>query len=110
MASRAQVAVVLGVMLFDAAAGAQTPAFEVASVKPSGSGGSTGPSAMPRVLPLSGGRFTAANIPFRMLVAVAFDVEDERIIGGPSFYAIFSDETAYILPITAGFRYMFSSP
>jgi hypothetical protein len=36
--------------------------------------------------------------------------ESWRIIGGPSFYAIFADETQYILPITAGFRYLFSSP
>jgi hypothetical protein len=33
-----------------------------------------------------------------------------RIMGGPSFYAIFSDpNTGYILPITAGIRYLFSS-
>lgn len=36
--------------------------------------------------------------------------ESLRIIGGPSFYAIFDDEVAYILPITAGIRYLFSSP
>ena len=29
------------------------------------------------------------------------------IIGGPSFYIIAADETGYILPVSAGFRYFF---
>jgi hypothetical protein len=32
-----------------------------------------------------------------------------RIIGGPSLYVIFADDTQMVLPITAGFRYLFSS-
>jgi hypothetical protein len=31
------------------------------------------------------------------------------IIGGPSFYIIAADETGYILPISAGFRYFFGT-
>jgi hypothetical protein len=31
------------------------------------------------------------------------------ILGGPSFYIIIDDENAYILPLTAGFRYRFGS-
>ncbi len=33
-----------------------------------------------------------------------------RIIGGPSLYIVFEDETSTVLPITAGFRYLFSNP
>jgi hypothetical protein len=32
-----------------------------------------------------------------------------RLIGGPAVYIIFADETQAVLPIRAGFRYLFSS-
>jgi hypothetical protein len=32
-----------------------------------------------------------------------------RIIGGPSVHLIFADETQVVLPITAGFRYLFTT-
>lgn len=84
-ARRAGVAVLLGLMLRPPTPAAQTPAFEVASVKPSPRGGSTQAGAFPMVMPIIGGRFTATNVPLRMLVGFAYEAEDERIIGGPSW-------------------------
>lgn len=68
-----------------AAAAAQSPAFEVASVKPSAPDNSTPISGIPMVMPVSGGRFTAANVPLRMLVGIAYEMEDARIVGGPAW-------------------------
>ena len=62
---------------------AQAPAgqaFEVASVKPNKSGDGR---VMLGLQP--GGRFTATNIPLRMLVRQAFNVQDFQIVGGPDW-------------------------
>lgn len=65
----------------------QSPAsqFEVASVKPSNPNPSGPLGAIPLVLPPVGGRFTATNVPLRVLVRVAFGVQDFQIVGGPSW-------------------------
>jgi uncharacterized protein (TIGR03435 family) len=61
------------------------PAFEVASVKRSapGTGGPLG--MIPRVLPPVGGRFTATSVQLKMLVRLAYGVQDFQIEGGPSW-------------------------
>jgi uncharacterized protein (TIGR03435 family) len=62
---------------------AQAPAnqsFEVASVKPNKSGDGR---VMVGLQP--GGRFTATNVPLRMLLRQAFNVQDFQIVGGPDW-------------------------
>ena len=61
------------------------PAFEVASVKPSNPS-SSGPIGMlPMVMPAPNGRLTATNVPLRLLVRMAYGVQDFQVEGGPSW-------------------------
>ncbi len=62
---------------------ARLPGFEVASVKPSNPDPSNPLSMIPMVSPQPGGRFTATNLPLRFLIALAYEMPDFRIIGGP---------------------------
>ena len=62
-----------------------SPAFEVASVKPSSSNTSSPLGAIPMVMPAANGRFTATNVPLRLLVRMAYGVQDFQIDGGPSW-------------------------
>jgi bla regulator protein blaR1 len=55
------------------------PAFEVASVKPN----KTGDGRV--MLGLQPGRFNATNVPLRMLLRQAFNVQDFQIVGGPDW-------------------------
>jgi uncharacterized protein (TIGR03435 family) len=62
---------------------AQAPAgaaFEVASVKPNKTGDGR---VMLGMQP--GGRFTATNVPLRLLLRQAFNVQDFQIVGGPDW-------------------------
>ena len=59
---------------------AAAPAFEVASVKPNKSG--PGPTML-GIQP--GGRFTATNIPLRLLIRNAYQVQDSQLVGGPAW-------------------------
>ena len=59
---------------------ANGPAFEVASIKPNNSGDGT---VMLQQQP--GGRFTATNIPLRLLIRNAYQLQDFQIVGGPSW-------------------------
>ncbi len=59
------------------------PAFEVASVKPSNPDPANPLSMMPRAMPQPGGRFVASNIPLRLLIRLAYEVQDFQISGGP---------------------------
>jgi uncharacterized protein (TIGR03435 family) len=62
---------------------AQTPsntAFEVASVRPNKTGDGRVMVAMQ-----PGGRFNASNVPARMLLRQAFNVQDFQIVGGPDW-------------------------
>lgn len=70
-----------------AQAPAATPRFEVASVKLSDpNAASASPiGAIPMILPPLGGRFSATNVPLRLLVRAAWEMPDFRIIGGPSW-------------------------
>ena len=81
------VLVLVGISLAADAIQAQDrpPAFEVASVKPSNPS-ATGPLGMfPMVIPAPNGRLTATNIPLRVLVRMAYGVQDFQIEGGPSW-------------------------
>ncbi len=67
------------------AAQEKSPAFEVASVKPSNPN-PNGPLGMfPMVMPAPNGRLTATNVPLRLLVRMAYGVQDFQIDGGPSW-------------------------
>ena len=60
-------------------------AFEVASVKPSNPN-ATGPfGSIPMLLPQGAGGLTATNMPLRLLVRMAYGVQDFQIVGGPSW-------------------------
>jgi uncharacterized protein (TIGR03435 family) len=60
--------------------------FEVASVKPSAPPDPANPMTMvPMLLPGSGGSIRATNLPLRLLIRAAYKVEDEQIIGGPTW-------------------------
>lgn len=72
-------ALLVAALLVATAACAQTPVFEVASVKPNlsvteNSGENT-----------AGGRFTATNDTLKQLVQLAFDVKGFQIVGGPGW-------------------------
>ncbi len=61
--------------------GAQQKTFEVASVKPHAASQVT-PSSMTAE---PGGRFTARNIPLRMLIRTAYQVQDDQIVDAPDW-------------------------
>jgi uncharacterized protein (TIGR03435 family) len=58
--------------------------FEVASVKPSGENTGPLPVAVPMILP-QGGRITGRNLPLRLLIRTAYDVNDNQIVGAPDW-------------------------
>lgn len=62
-----------------------SPAFEVASVKPSSPNPNSPVGPVPMVLPAGSGRFNATNVPLRLLVRMAYAVQDFQIDGGPSW-------------------------
>jgi uncharacterized protein (TIGR03435 family) len=64
----------------------QTPAFEVASVKPA-TPGDTG--AFVRFLP--GGRFSAVNVPLNFLIQRTYQLRDFQIVGDPRWMAVIAD-------------------
>ena len=67
-----------------AGAAAQAPkSFEVASVKPSAPDSGDPRSAIPRLVPAND-RLTATNMPLRLLIRIAFEVQDFQISGGPA--------------------------
>src|SRR5688572_25291661 len=64
------------------AAGAPPAEFDVASVK-------LHTSSDQRVMMVAqpGGRFVAANIPLRLLIRTAFQLQNDQIVGGPAWLA-----------------------
>jgi len=62
------------------AAKAALPQFEVASIKPNKSGDGR---VMLGVQP--GGRFTATNVPLRLLIRNAYQLQDFQVVGGPDW-------------------------
>ena len=95
---RSTCAFAFAVLLAATAASAQNPtappaavspnaAFEVASVKPSNPNPDPANplSQIALMLPQPGGRFTATNTPLRMLIMVAYALQqDAQLVGGPS--------------------------
>jgi uncharacterized protein (TIGR03435 family) len=63
-----------------AGASAARPAFDVTSVKPNQSGG--GRIAM---LPAANGGWNATNVTLGMLIRIAFQLQDDQIVGGPKW-------------------------
>jgi uncharacterized protein (TIGR03435 family) len=60
--------------------------FEVASVKPSDPNASTGiMGSMLSVRPMGAGGIAVSNIPLRMLIRIAYGVQDFQIVGGPEW-------------------------
>jgi uncharacterized protein (TIGR03435 family) len=60
-------------------------AFEVASIKLSDPKKSGVLGMIPLVLPQGPGRLSATNVPLRLLVRMAYQVQDFQIVGGPSW-------------------------
>ena len=56
------------------------PTFEVASVKPNKSG-----ESFVRIGNQPGGRFTATNVPLRLLIRNAYQIQDFQLIGAPDW-------------------------
>lgn len=63
----------------------KNPTFEVASIKLSDPNNTTPLAMIPMVLPQGPGRLSATNVPLRLLVRMAYQVQDFRIVGGPSW-------------------------
>ena len=63
----------------------ETPTFDVASVKPHPSGDLSNRPQPGGFQP--GGRFTSVNIPLRFVIASAYGVGDDRVVGGPGWLA-----------------------
>src|SRR5688572_10771783 len=83
------VVVAAGVAIGLSGVRAQTPAaapaasFEVASIKPSNPDPSNPMSMMPMVMPQPGGRFTATNVQLKLLIRMAYELQDFQVAGGP---------------------------
>ncbi|HTM02642.1 MAG TPA: TIGR03435 family protein [Vicinamibacterales bacterium] len=71
----------------DATAQSPAPArFEVVSVKASAPADPSNPATLiPQIAPAPDGSLRIANLPLRLLVRVAYNVDDENIIGGPEW-------------------------
>ena len=72
--------VVLCILTTALAAQQQAPAFEVASVRENTSGSNAGGSTS-----RPGGSYNVTNMNLRSLVSVAYQIQTERVIGGPSW-------------------------
>ena len=84
------VAVALGIGHTNAFAQATTAAapvrFEVASVKPSDPNASSGVfGSIPAMRPQGAGGIAVSNMPLRLLVRMAYGVQDFQLVGGPSW-------------------------
>jgi uncharacterized protein (TIGR03435 family) len=83
--------VVLALSGFVAAQQPQTPepkkdlTFDVASIKLSDPNNTSPLGMIPMVLPQGPGRLSASNVPLRLLVRMAYQVQDFQIVGGPSW-------------------------
>jgi len=84
----------LAILLAATAAPAQQPAapaavvssdaaFEVAAIKPSNPDPGNPLSMVPMLRPQPGGRVTVTNLPLKMLIGFAYEMQDFRIDGGP---------------------------
>src|SRR6185295_13870149 len=95
MKTRLVVCVAVGLGLGHTHAFAQAPAtataaaparFEVASVKPSDPNASSGIfGSIPAMRPQGAGGIAVSNMPLRLLVRMAYGVQDFQLVGGPSW-------------------------
>ena len=84
MSTRQTAVVIAALTLALAGVAAQAPrSFEVASVKPSAPDTGDARNVIPRMVP-GNGRLTATNVPLRLLIRIAFEVQDFQISGGPA--------------------------
>ena len=65
------------------AAAESSPTFEVAAIKPSNPDPSNPMSMLPLVMPQPGGRLRVTNLPLKMLIGLAYETQDFRLVGGP---------------------------
>jgi uncharacterized protein (TIGR03435 family) len=84
------VVLTLGIAPLNAFAQSPSPAaplsFEVTSVKPSDPSASAGLFGAPMgIRPQGAGGFAVSNIPLRLLIRLAYGVQDFQIVGGPSW-------------------------
>ena len=78
------IATVASAQEVSAPSAAVTPTtFEVAAIKPSNPDPANPLSMVPMVRPQPGGRVTATNVPLKMLIALAYEMQDFRLDGGP---------------------------
>jgi uncharacterized protein (TIGR03435 family) len=75
-----KLAVTLAVLLAATLLEAQNASFDVTSVKPNNSG-----SGMIRMLPAANGGWQAENVSLGMLVRLAYQLQDNQIVGGPKW-------------------------
>ena len=61
-------------------AAAQAPAFEVASIRRNTSGQEGG-----SMVPAPGGRLTLTNVPIRLVIRAAYNLQEFELVGGPSW-------------------------
>jgi len=73
---------------------AKPQTFDVASVKPSDPNPSSPLGAIPMMMPPVGGRVTTKNLPLRILVRAAYEVQDFQIVGNQPVLADKFDITA----------------
>ncbi len=65
------------------AAASSDATFEVAAIKPSNPDPANPLSMIPMVRPQPGGRVTVQNLPLKMLIGFAYEMQDFRVDGGP---------------------------
>ncbi len=80
--SAAKLLTILVVTALAVPAAAQRVEFEVASVKLH-----TSDDQRVMMVAQPGGRFVAANIPLRLLIRTAFQLQDDQIVSGPNWLA-----------------------
>jgi uncharacterized protein (TIGR03435 family) len=78
----AKLSLVLAVAASSVVIGAQRAEFDVASVRLH-----TSDDQRMMMVAQPGGRFVAANIPLRLLIRTAFQLQDDQILGGPNWLA-----------------------
>jgi uncharacterized protein (TIGR03435 family) len=79
------VSVAIATLLASTTAFAQADAaFEVASIKPSNPDPNNPLSVVPMIRPQPGGRLTINNVPLKMLIGYAYEMQDFRVDGGPA--------------------------
>jgi uncharacterized protein (TIGR03435 family) len=79
-AARQAIFLLLALSLLTPVVPAQSPAFEVASVKENTSG-----DVQALMYPQPGGRFTATNVTLRALIENAYQLQESQVSGGPDW-------------------------